>query len=306
MHGNREIMRNEMRVHLFSVRTMEGAEPLENLLGRIQADDLEARLRKIGYQEIRLESILAPRANGNDSPYWLLDFTKLRFEHGPGKISRDAAIEGFELEEDQGFGEETALLYDPVSGYALIQYNHNGPRSGTIAEYFCNYENAVVGKYDFLVVLDNSANVRLAQKDIIKKIQFKVAAPRISREQRNGNVPLGRALDMASNLNGETIDVTVSAGRGCLGGETVQGLISTLRNLIPRAVDQNEGVLKTFKVYGKAGINGDTDEINMLVTKEEQTIDGLQMGADRRYTQASRWSGLVRARNGWHAIIQNQ
>lgn len=296
-------MANEMKVHLFKVRTMDGAQPLENLLTAIQGDPLENRLRTLSYQEIRLESLRAPTTRGNPSPYWLLDFTKLRFEHGPGKISRDAAIEGFELEEDQGFGEETAALFDPASQHLLIQYNHNGPRSGRIEEYFCNYENAVVDKYALHIVLDDTANVRLAQKDIITKIQFKVASPRITAAQRAANVPLSRVIDMANNMNGETVDVTISAGHGRLTMQTVQNMIGTLRNMMVRRDDPVEGPLKTFKITGKSGINGESDEINMLLSKQESTIDGLEMGADRRYTRESRWNGLLRARRGWNAII---
>lgn len=300
--GNKDIMANDMKVHLFRVRTMDGAEPLVDLLTRIKADALDARLRRIGYHEMRMESIVAPGEAGNDSPYWLLDFTKLRFEHGPGKISRGAPIEGFELEDDEGFGEETAVLYDPASNYLILQYNHNGPRSGTIEQYLCSYEDAVVGKYSFLIVLDETANLRLAQKDIIKKVQFKVAAPRITNAQLNGNVPLGRVLDMANNLDGETVEIIISSGRGRLSAG-VQNLLETLRGMMPAAAHDADGALQTFRVTGTAG-DGETDEINMLVTKEEQSIDNLVMGDDLRYTQASRWNGLLRARRGWNNKIQ--
>lgn len=300
-------MANAMKVHLFRVRTLQDAEPLEHLLGRIQTDPIEDRLRKIGIQkqEIRLESILAPGDNGNATRYWLLDFTKLRFDHGPGKVSRDEPIEAFELNDDEGFGEETAVLFDPTTGYALIQYNHNGPRSGTIEEYLCVYDNAVVGKYSLLPVLDDTAGVRLAQKDIIKKVQFKVAAPRITNTQRNANVSLGRVIDLADNLDGEMIEVTVSAGRGNLTSKAVNSLIGTLQKLIPVGHGDEDSPLRTFKVSGRQGVKGDTDEINMLLNKEEVTIDGLESGPGLRYTQASRWKGLERARNGWKKKIQN-
>jgi len=291
-----------MKVNLLRVKTMEGAEALADLLSRISVDLVTDRLRKVGYQEIRLESVSAPRTDGNDSPYWLLDFTKLRFEHGPGKISRKAMIEGFELEKDQGFGEETAVLFDPETHHILIQYNHNGPRAGTIEEYLCTYDHGTVGKYSFHVVLDDTANLRLAQKEIIKKIHFKVAAPRITEAQRNGNVPLGRVLDMANNLDGETVEIVISAGRGRL-SNPVQSIIDTLRGLMPGGEDPLDTPLKTFKVYGKDRVDGETDEINMLLTREEITIDNLEMGPDLRYTQKSRWHGLLRARRGWDGKI---
>jgi hypothetical protein len=121
-----------MAVHLFEVRALHRTPPLAQLLERIHGDAIADRLRTVGHQEVRVETIAAPRSRGNNTPYWLLDFTKIRFEHGPGKASREDPIESFELDADQGFGEETAVLYDPRRQAMLIQYNHYGARSTII------------------------------------------------------------------------------------------------------------------------------------------------------------------------------
>ena len=296
-------MANEMKVHLFQVHTLEGESRLEDLLEAISIHPLDQRVRTIGHQDIRLEYIAPPRSRSNPSPYWLMDFTRMRFENGPGKISRDDPIEAFDLGDEDGFGEETAVLFDPVTQHMLIQYNHNGARAGKIEEYLCCYDGAIVGKYSLHVVLDRSATARLSQKAIINKLHFKVAPPRITASQRNNNVSLQRAVELADNLDGETVEVIISARNGRLNMGRVQSAIRSLTRMVPDGDDFDNGALRTFKVSGKNHVNDVSDEINMLLSKEEVTIDGLQLGQGLRFTQASRWDGLLRARRGWNSIL---
>lgn len=300
-------MPGEMAVHLFEVRAIHRTPPLAELLERIHADDIANRLRLVGQQEIRLEDIAPPHSNDNDTPYWLLDFTKIRFEHGPGKASRHQPIEGFELDADQGFGEETAALYDPQRHVILIQYNHYGVRSGVIKNYFSLYghDQNEVGSYEFNIRMDDSADVRFAQKQIITKMHFKIAPPRMTNAQRRGNVSLGRSLDVSDNLGAETIEVIVSAGRGgnsSLSFDRAGALVRRLMHMRPNG-DDREPVLSKLEIAGRDSPVDPLDVVDLLKPKLEQRIGDLALGDDRRYTQRSRWNGLIRARNGWRRTI---
>jgi hypothetical protein len=296
-------MSNEMKVHLFKVVSFNGAPPLDTLLDIISNDPLDQRLRMVGHQEMRMEEALQPHTNGNRTPYWLLDFTKLRFEHGPGKASRIDAIEGFELDDNQGFGEETAALYDPQTHHLLIQYNHHGPRSGKIQEYFSTYSNDQNRIYELQIRLDETSEIRLAQKQIINKLQFKVAPSSISAAHRQGNISMARSIELSETLHGQTIEVTVSAGRGSLSMPKAQSMINALKRLVQTDALHNTNSVDTFKVSGKNNIDDATDTIDMLASKLEIVSAGLIMGTDLRYTQRSRWDALIRARNGWNQLI---
>lgn len=303
-------MPGEMAVHLFEVRELNQTIPLADLLEMIKADDMAGRLRTVGQQEVRLEAISPPRSNGNDTPYWLLDFTKIRFEHGPGKASREEPIEGFELDSDQGFGEETAALYDPNRQVMLIQYNHHGVRSGIIKNYFSLYghDQNRAGSYEFNIRMDENADARFAQKQVITKMHFKIAPPRITGAFRANNVSLGHSLDVSDHLGAETIEIIVSAGRSmnaALSFARATALIRQLMRMRP-AGDGEDPAVSKLEVVGRDSEADAIDVVDLLRPKLEQRIGDLVLGDDRRYTQQSRWDGLLRARNGWGNVIGGQ
>ncbi|MDP9651127.1 DUF6731 family protein [Paraburkholderia caledonica] len=278
-----------------------------DLLERINGDQLADRLRKVGQQDIRLEALEPPRSAINRSEYWLLDFTKIRYENGPGKASRDELIEGFDLDADQGFGEETAALYDPRRNVILIQYNHHGVRSGIIKNYFALYghDQNRAGSYEFQIRMDDMADMRYAQKEVITKLHFKVAPPRMTNAQRAGNVSLQRSLEVSDSLGAATIEVVISAGReinASLSHRAIQALTNKLMRIRPN--DENdEAVISKLEVSGRDGAAEPIDVVDLLKPKLEQRIGDLVMGDDRRYTRESRWQGLLRARNGWNDLL---
>lgn len=298
-------MPGEMAVHLFDVRRVNHSPRLEVLLDQIATDDLAARLRVVGHQEIRAEAVLRPRTDENPTPYWLLDFTKIRFEHGPGKAGRAAAIEGFELGADEGFGEETAALYDPAHAVLLVQYNHFGVRAGTIQQYLSlyNYEAEVIRSYELLMRMDDNAEIRYANKQLIKKLHFKIAPPKMTRGQRQGNVSLGRSLDVSDSLGAESIEIVVTSGRRTEATLNTQGVRALVQRLLPmRGAD--DPVLTKLEVAGRETPADPTDVLNLIAPKLEFSFPDLVLGDDLRYTQRSRWDGLLRARQGWAQVIR--
>jgi hypothetical protein len=296
----------KMGVHLFHVVQLDGAPPLAHLLETVRLDTLPNRLKNVANGQIRLEHIAPPNTESNPTRFWLLDFTKLRFEHGPGKAGRSSPIEGFDLTDDEGFGEETAALYDPQSCYMIVQYNHHGVRAGAIEEYLSAYVHDAqrVVAYQLRIKLDDTADVRLAQKQLLKKIHFKVAPAQITTAHRNSNVGLGRALDFNDGYAGDDLEIIISAKRGrFLNFSSSTRLINKLKNLVTIGEANADPIVSKFEVSGKTDAAARTDAINMLSPKLEVTVDQLQLGTDRRYTLISRWEAVKRARNGWSAFI---
>lgn len=296
-------MADAIKVHLYQVLNGANTPDLETVLELMERTELADRLRLLGRNEIRLESVLAPRGPRNPTPYWFLDFTRLRFEHGPGKASRTDPVEGFPLAADEGFGEETAALYDPTRGYMLVQYNHHGVRASTIRDYLSFVMPGELRSYEFRVKFDETAEARLAQKQIITKLHFKLAPASMTDAQRAANVGLGRALELNDSLQGQTVEVVISAGRGrnaMLQSRNVSRMISGIQAILRR----DEDVVEKFEVVAKAQADDHAEAIDLLTPKLEQEIDGIIMGPDRRYTQRSRWDALLRARNGWTALLR--
>ncbi|TFW01523.1 hypothetical protein E4K72_14190 [Oxalobacteraceae bacterium OM1] len=296
----------KMSVHLFRVFELNNAPPLENLFPRIQADALPERLRTVANYQMRLEHIAPPNTDGNRTRFWFLDFTKLRFEHGPGKVGTTTPIEGFALNDDEGFGEETAALYDPQTKYMIVQYNHHGVRAASIQEYFSTYflDPNQVSAYQLRIQLDGTADARLAHKRVLTKLQFKVAPPQITAAHRNANVGLSRALDFNDRFDGANLEVVIQAEKGgALNFQSATSLINKLKELVAVGEAGGERIVSKFEVVGKDDPVSRNDAINMLAPKLESVVDQLQLGLDRRFTLESRWRSLARARNGWTQYV---
>lgn len=295
-------MVDAMRVHLYQVTNGQNTPAIETVFAAVQATPMAQRLRELGNSEIRLESILAPGGNANPTAYWFLDFTRLRFEHGPGKASRTAPVQGFTLGENEGFGEETAALYDPGRGYLLVQYNHFGVRASSIRDYLSFFIAGQIRDYEFRAKFDDASEAKLAQKQILTKIHFKIAPTNMTDAQRAANVGLGQALELNDSVRGQSVEVVISAGQSknaMLSSKAAMKIINGLRSLI----GSDQDVVDKFEVSGRTAIGERAEAIDMLSPKVEQTIDGIIMGPDRRYTQHSRWNALLRARNGWNNLI---
>jgi hypothetical protein len=299
-------MTDSMKVHLYQVISGLNTPKLETVLEASLKMPLTNRERLVGQQEMRLEQIAKPHSKGNSSDYWLMDFTRLRFTHGPGKVSRGTPIEGFDLQTNQGFGEETGVLYDPATGYLIVQYNHHGVRSGTLKEYFGLLRDGQADTFEMRPKMDETSEQRLAQKQVITKMNFKVAPANITSRLRSGDVGLGRAIELNDSFKGNEIEITIASGRGSNGGllyNAANSLISSLKKLVEHDDDTNRSVTK-FDVWARNIDYEAAEKIDMLTPKVAQTIDGLVLGTDLRYTRESRWNGLLRARNGWTNLVK--
>lgn len=294
-----------MNVNLYKLQSVPGTPLLTDILTYINLLPLTDRLKRVGNFDIRLEHIAPPRSADNTSDFWLLDFIKLRFEQGPGKVGRSTPIEGFNLADDQGFGEEAAAIFDPATQYIAVQYNHHGVRATSMQDYFNQFLSggANVIAYSFAIKLDERSDVRLAQKNFITKVKFKIAPSKIIAGHRNADIGLSTILDFNSQQNGGNIELTIKAAKGeNLRNGPVMSLIRALKLIRTDDVEEDITALTQFEVVGRNDILGRADSINMLAPKLQVVIDQLSLGGDRRYTILSRWIGLQRAMRGWHEI----
>jgi len=295
----------KIKVNLYKLTRLLEMHTLSELLAQIEGHDLAARVRRVGYHDIRLEQLVPPQSDGNPTPYWLLDFVKLRMDHGPGKVGPDTPIEGFVLGRDEGFGEETAAIFDPARNYMLVQYNHHGVRGPTIERYLNLYDDQMAEQFNLQIKLDDTSDAKLAQKQFITKLSVKIAPGQMTAAHRHNNVSLERALALNADQHGNTVEFTLAASRGhCLANGPIQGMLNALRSWRQADHDEDSSVLAQFDVEAKANLADRAEKIDMLLPALQAEVDGIVMGADRRYTVRSRWDALLRARNGWDAIIR--
>jgi hypothetical protein len=293
-------MQGNMKVHLYDVRR-HASPPIEQTLNSIHSHPLAHRMRTIGVTDIRLEQCLPPNTAVNSSPFWLLDFTNIRFRNGPGRANRLAPMTGFNIGPNDGFGEETAALYDPQNRVLLVQYNHHGPRASGICSYVNSFDPNSTHDYQFTIRINANAAVQLNRTSILKKIEARITPPKISTAMRNSGTSLGRALVISDDIGGNTIEISISAGRvrnAKLNFQKARDFITAMQQMM-----NIDGAVEKLEVSGQVTQGSRVEVIDLIEEKIEADISNLTLGPDLRYTQSSRWEALARARNGWSSII---
>lgn len=292
-------MNGRMKIHLFKVVRHDNTEPLEDLLGRIAGDDIEAKLRVAGAHEVRAEAVTK-----NSGGYWLLDFGMLRHEHGPGRARRDKPIIGFDFEDGEAFGEETAALYDPKRGCMLIQYNHFGVRSGSIQNYLSNYDHGRANAYELAVVFDKETERKLATKTFFTRMSVTMAVSRLTKEDHDAKVALSDAILIGGEYGARNISFSMSMGPGKHNGLD-SGSVKRALNWVKGILHAEENAISKAEVVCKENPDGIAEVLDLVKQRLTISLDDIPLGDDLRFSQDDRWKGLLRARRAWDNVILN-
>ncbi|MEW5248651.1 DUF6731 family protein [Microbulbifer sp. 2201CG32-9] len=285
-----------MKVHAFKVEKTSESADLVSVLSLIEAEEnLRERIRMINQTEFRAESI-ARRDN-----CWFLDFVRIRTSHGPGRVSRDTEVEGFDFDDEEGFGEETAALYDPDTGYILIQYNHFGVRAGAIADYLSAFDETVNNLYTFKPKYDEDVERRLLNQGITRKIGFTLDVSKMSEQDRQRGEALSEVISYGRETGADKIKLEISVkgdkGKGLL--EKAKAAIDPLKSIF----GQNPDAVTKLEVAGKEDRDSVTEALDLISHRLSSEFNDIEPGTDLRYPRNERWNILMRAKNGWRSLL---
>lgn len=281
------------KLHLYKLSVGDGSRPLEETLETISQTDLADRVRKLVTQPYRLEEVRPPT---DGAPFWLADFTKVRYDGGPGKASYGTPVESFEMAGGYGFAEETAMLYDPTTGYVVMQYNHHGPRAQAISEYLSIFDLAQPNHYEFHLQLNAAAQARLKNKTIFTRLKIRVAPAKLSDAFRNANVALVTALEsQATFVGGDFVIVEIGLERENNGSLKLK---KWLPSFIKMANHEHEAV-NSLTISGRDGKDQPIDPVDLIHERLETVIRDMPLDAGLRYPAEDRYKALKRAYTGW-------
>lgn len=294
--------KQKMSVTLFSVIPNNDSHTLEHVLELIHSMPLENRLRQLsGGRQIRIETVERPTTR---KPYWLLDFTRLRFEHGPGRASPRKPVQGFDLADGDGFGEETAVLYVPKSNHLVMQYNQFGVRHGAMEAYFSMIDPDHFDGFEIVPSLDPLVEAKLAKADLFSRLTLRIAPARVSESLRKKNVSLSRALEIAEQFGAPQLEISLSVGhtKASLGKHAVRGAINFAQRLLASDAES----ITHASVVGKDSDDAEAkaEVLDLITPRLKVEFDDLELGSDLRFTQRSRFRALERAYAGWRGIIE--
>ncbi len=286
-----------MKINAYKV-VQRGEATLPQLLHHLSGLDHEHRAAEVQGSTMKLEEVQVDQHG-----VWRLDFTKFRL-YGPGRASLSRPIAAFELEEDESFGEETAAVFWPKTGYMMIQYNHHGPRFAAIESYFHQFSIALRAQqaaapaaestgFGVVPVLRPDSAVRLERMRILSKIEFTVFVPGALAMESQTRPSLNSLLDNTVVQSAQNVTIEVSAGRN-RGAALVLEPAKQLINDLLGVRDE----VSQLRVTGQQDEDAPREPIDLLEARLQADIP-LVRGPDHRYGRAERWAALDQAYDAW-------
>lgn len=286
-----------MKIHAFKVKKEDGSAELVDVLKQIGAEaKLEKRIRIVNRAELRIDSI--ELRDG----VWFMDFVKFRQTQGPGRGKKKAKTEGFEFKRGESFAEETAALFDPASGYILVQYNHSGVRAGSISQYLSDYDGAATNIYNLDIKYDPETERKLQQKAIKKSLSFRIDVTQMTAQDLKDGVPLEQAIALGRDCSAGQISVELAAGGTRDNG--LKGKIAATLQALQKIAGNNPSAIQSVKVGGKASADDAIEVLDLLTQRLSVEFSDIKPGIDLRLPLEDRWKGLTRARNGWIKVLK--
>ena len=285
--------------HLFAVETSDGGKPLTDRIKQIERDALDKRIRQIRQADIRLDAVskrTLKRGGVAQGEVYYLDFTRMRDTHGPGRVSKEKPVEGFDLDPEDFFGEETAALWLPQTKHLIVQFNHFGPKAQSIADYLGSYIRPIT-TYELKPKLDRDAERRFKKQAEVRKIQLSIDLTKMTKDDLKNGMAFAEAAKLGTDLNAARMQITISVGHDPTGKLTQRA-----KDSIVAALGWKRNAVTSATVSGRATPGGEIEAIDLLEHKLTH-VQQITAGADRRLPQNSRWNALAQARLTWKSVI---
>jgi len=282
-------LEKEFKVGVFDIE-VEGSNPLpfSQAIEKAWGTSLENRVKNVNRKERRLEHY--EERNG----CLLLNLVTLDFP-GPGRSRPDTSAVSINLEPDELFSQETAMLYDPEEKLAFVESTLAGMGHGAIAHYFSSFANSMT-QYQLIPRLDEEAATRARRHRVIRSLTMRVALGPATKADREAGINVFEAL--GEEYGARFIDIEIKAGT-----ERTSSLVrNKIQNLIPRLLAASkEGKITHLKLKGKEH-DDDALELIDLIQHREKRVRSLLVSPDERksYTKIA---GMPLSKSGGNFLI---
>lgn len=230
----------------------------------------------------------------------LMDFSKRRMA-GPGRSSANALTQGFKLQKTEGFGELTAALYDTATSKILIQYNHYGPRSGSIAEYI-GEASLADNRFEFIPTLRENVQAALDTKGYAKNITLAFRRSPVSLEHEAHGASVGSILDAIGGSETDGVakaTVTLQSDKGRY--KKMKGFKKWIKSLLSLN-EKHPDFLSAATAELSSGADDVSETINFLEAQHKIVLQDLEYDSSRMYPldgETGRGQKLLEAFREW-------
>lgn len=208
----------------------EGLCNLSEVFEQLMDVPVARRVFSLGNDTARLQSI----AHNNDK--WELHFLRIRKAHFPVRANDNGDFGFFDdLTEEEGFGEEISVLFDPTNSTIMVRRNYLSLSPSAISDYLTDVVNQV-GFTVFFKPLVHPRSLELIKDDHLVR-SAEIAVADVKNANPSTKRSLGNILNKADEIE-ESVNVIFKIGLAQKGSRKYSK-IPIYEDLIGFANDEN-------------------------------------------------------------------
>ena len=282
-----------MRIHFYRTDVTDSVDEVSDVFKRLQAMSLGDRERVVNGKTIFLERCHVRRGLHE------VEFTQRRTHNGPGYSRQGHETRDFDLEEDAGFGEQTAAVWSPQN-YLAAQYNHYGVRPSAIAVYLEQFfrpdpdSDSPSAVFSLIPEIDPGVYAKFINSRKRTKLICAIDAAAIPEELVRNNVALSTAMDLRNQTDAGKVEIALSYGEDRRGG-SLRGIRQIVEPLLKSAT------VSSLRVSVKEDLDATTEILDLMNHREMVVVPDaqLELTEGRRLSYQSRIHSIGREFRRW-------
>ena len=268
-----------MLVEFFRVSGNEDRHAAATALERIRATRLPDRVVEIQGQHILLKRI---------EPWgsrMLGDFIRIRMGAMPVRARLDGQTSLFELDDNEGIGEETAFLYDPNLQCLVLQRNRHGVSLGRVSRYLERWAEEVV----FVdPILEVSSLQALTEMEAVRRVEVSIGAVDRANFLEGQGRGVREVMGLMESFRAPRVRMTLSMGHD-YESSLLKGAVRNLGRFLRRGeVDSS-----FLRLHG-LDANGEETMLNLLEGRMREHVE-VALDGNRTFSFVMRSGGLKAA-----------
>ena len=229
---------------------------------------------------------------------YLLNFVTFEFA-GPGRSTPEEYAVHIDLDSNESFAHETAMLYDPETRLAFLESTLGGMGSGAIADYFGNFADRDT-EYVLTPRLDDQAAARARTFQTIRTVIMSTSMGPATEVDRETGVGVIKSL--GDEFDGGHINLEIKAHRKrehTLSKDLIRRIIDfvTGPGPSPSFIDsEDRSTLTRLKIEGRVHDDEPLELIDLFQHKEKRERILLVDDTLRKVLHEDRWKALLEIR----------
>lgn len=206
------------------------------------------------------------------------DMVKIRLDDFPPKTKINGEQEDVELDDDEGFGESTAFIFDSNINVLIMQRNRTAVTESGFAKYFTE-KGRTSSAILLNPILKDNALERIENLSEYRKFEITLSDTNSLSGQAKIGHTLSKMVDYSNIFNGQKVSIIVSMGHK-------RGSLTNIKTLARNLIELSSNCYGNVEKVQISGKEGSGDPIEIIDLLEFKVMDSKSIEIVRNYEES--------------------